>query len=199
MITTPYVTDKAITLAKLEDLTDNWLLGRSAGSAGVPQLLTVGTGLALSAGVLTSTITPYTDELAQDALGAMLADTATIALTYTDATPALTAAIVAGSVGTTQLTNAGVTYAKLQTVAAGRLLGDSSAVPGIVQEISVGAGLTLSGGVLAQAGGAVTGTGADQRVPIWTSPGTLAYDNAFVWDTVNHRLGIATTTPQYAL
>ena len=67
---------------------------------------------------------------------------------YTDATPSITAAIVAGSVNTTQLTNDGVTYAKLQNVTDNRLLGRSAGSAGDVQELTTGAGLALSGGVL---------------------------------------------------
>ena len=63
------VRDASITYAKIQSVTDTRLLGRSAGSAGVTQELTVGAGLSLSAGVLTSTITQYTTELAQDAIG----------------------------------------------------------------------------------------------------------------------------------
>lgn len=78
----------------------------------------------------------YTDEQAQDAVGAMLVDTATIDLTYIDATPALTASVIAGSIGTTQLANSSVTYAKLQNVSAtDRVLGRSTAGAGIVEEI----------------------------------------------------------------
>lgn len=49
------------------------------------------------------------DEKAQDAIGAMVDDTATIAITYTDGTPSLTADVVAGSIGPTQLANTTVT------------------------------------------------------------------------------------------
>lgn len=40
----------------------------------------------------------YTDEQAQDAVGAMIVDTATVNLTYTDATPALTADVIPGGI-----------------------------------------------------------------------------------------------------
>lgn len=54
-----------------------------------------------------------------------------------------------------------VTYAKIQNMTTARLLGRTTAGAGVVEEISVGAGLTLSGGVLDTAGGAgVTGSGA---------------------------------------
>lgn len=45
----------------------------------------------------------YTDEQAQDAVGAMIADTATIDLTYTDATPELKADVKDSSIGTVKL------------------------------------------------------------------------------------------------
>ena len=78
----------------------------------------------------------YTDEQAQDAVGTILVDSATIDLTYTDATPSITAAVVAGSIGTTQLADDGVTYAKIQNVSAtDRLLGRVSAGAGDVEEL----------------------------------------------------------------
>ena len=106
-----------------------------------------GTGLEYVAGGAA-----FTAEDAQDAVGAILVDTATIDLTYTDATPSITAAIVAGSVNTTQLANDAVTYAKLQNVTDARLLGRSAGSAGDAQELTVAGQLSLSGGVL-------TGTG----------------------------------------
>lgn len=44
-----------------------------------------------------STDTTYTDEQAQDAVGTILTDTATIDFTYSDATPSITAAVIANS------------------------------------------------------------------------------------------------------
>jgi hypothetical protein len=68
------------------------------GSTGVDPVLaalTAGTGIGIAnaAGSITvsSTITQYTDELAQDSVGGMIANTATINLTYTDLTPSLVA------------------------------------------------------------------------------------------------------------
>jgi hypothetical protein len=50
----------------------------------------------------------YTNEDAQDAVGAMIADTATIDLTYTDATPELKADVKADSIDNTLLANMAV-------------------------------------------------------------------------------------------
>jgi len=44
-----------VTLAELASMTDATLLGRSAGSAGVPQEITIGSGLSLAAGTLSAT------------------------------------------------------------------------------------------------------------------------------------------------
>lgn len=57
----------------------------------------------LDARYASSGVTQYTDELAQDAVGTILADSATIDFTYTDLTPSITAAVVAGSIGNTEL------------------------------------------------------------------------------------------------
>lgn len=147
-IGTTQLTDDGVTFAKFQNITSARLLGRTTAAAGNVEELTVGAGLSLSAGVLSSTITQYTDELAQDAIGPICVDTTTINFTYNDATPSIIADIVAGSVGTTQLTDAGVTYAKMQDVTDNRLLGRSAGSAGDVQEIQMGTGLSLTAGVL---------------------------------------------------
>lgn len=53
-VSTVKVQNDAITYAKIQNVTDVRLLGRAAGSAGDVQELTVGTGLALAAGVLSA-------------------------------------------------------------------------------------------------------------------------------------------------
>ncbi|MDC6711334.1 hypothetical protein, partial [Leclercia adecarboxylata] len=45
----------------------------------------------------------YTDEQAQDAVGSILVDSSEIDLTYNDATPSITASIIAGSIDETKL------------------------------------------------------------------------------------------------
>ena len=84
-------------------------------------------------------VTQYTDEMAQDAVGAMVDTT----LVYTDATPLLTRAALTGDVtasagsNATTIANDSVTYAKMQNVSAtDRLLGRSTAGAGDVEEIT---------------------------------------------------------------
>lgn len=138
-IVTAGITNDAVTFAKFQDITDNRLLGRSAGSAGDMQEITVGTGLSLSAGALTSTITQYSDELAQDAVGAMIDTT----LEYVDATPLLRRAALTGDVtasagsNSTTIANDAVTYAKIQNVSVtSRFLGRITAGAGDIEELT---------------------------------------------------------------
>lgn len=87
----------------------------------------------------------YTDEEAQDAVGGILDDSGDVDFTYDDATPKITAVVKSDA----------VTYAKMQNVsAASKLLGRGSAGgAGDVQEVSLGAGLEMSGTTLQATGG----------------------------------------------
>lgn len=95
---------------------------------------------------------PYTDEEAQDAVGTILTDSATVALSYIDATPSINATIVAGSIGTTQLTNNGVTLAKIAQIAGKTVLGKGTSTTGNVEAI----GPAGTGHVLRESSGAIS-------------------------------------------
>lgn len=67
-VTTAKIADSSsnvtgVTYAKIQHVTDARLLGRSAGTNGIPQELTVGSGLTLSAGALTNGILRHTTTL----------------------------------------------------------------------------------------------------------------------------------------
>jgi hypothetical protein len=47
--------------------------------------------------------------------------------------------------------------------------------------------------------GGLSGSGANGQVTFWTAASTLAGSNNLFWDNTNNRLGIATTSPAYAL
>lgn len=84
----------SITFNEIQQVATTVLLGRETAGDGVIEQLGVGVGLSITGGELISTITQYTDEMAQDAVGGMVVDTATIDLTYTDGTPSITADII---------------------------------------------------------------------------------------------------------
>lgn len=70
--------------------------------------------------------------------------------------------------------NSLITYAKIQNMATARLLGRTTVGSGVVEEISVGAGLTLTAGVLDTAGGTpLSGSGTDTYLTRWTGASTV--------------------------
>jgi hypothetical protein len=70
--------------------------------------------------VTSSAITDF-NEAAQDAVGGMVLDTSTIDLTYTDATPSLSADIIAGSITNTHVNaSAAIAVSKLAAITASR-------------------------------------------------------------------------------
>ena len=102
---------------------------------------------------LTFAATGYTDEQAQDAVGAMV----DASLTYVDATPLLQ--IAALGVTTGKLADDAVTYAKMQNASgASVILGRGSAAgPGDYEPITLGSGLTMTGTTISAASGSSLG------------------------------------------
>jgi len=119
-------------------------------------------------------ITQYTDEMAQDAVGAMVDGT----LIYTDGTPLLSRATLTGDVIASAGSNAltipadTVTYAKMQNVsAASRLLGRGDSGAGDPQEITLGANLTMAGTTLSASGGGGGGNSGVSTIDFGAFPG----------------------------
>ena len=68
-------------------------------------------------------------------------------------TTAINAQLVANAVGTAEIANSNVTYAKIQNVAAARLLGNPTGSAAAPSEITLGTGLSFAGTVLNATGG----------------------------------------------
>lgn len=100
----------------------------------------------------------YTDEQAQDAVGAALADTATVDLTYNDSTPTITADVKDDS----------VTNAKLANMVTASIKGRATSGTGDPEDLTGAQVLTITGGV-ATTRQVIAGTGL-------TGGGTLAAD-----------------------
>jgi hypothetical protein len=94
----------------------------------------------------------------------------------------ITTTIAANAVTTAKIANTAVTFAKIQNINTNRLLGRSSAGSGSVEEISIGSGLSLSGGTLSATGG---GGSAVWKVQGGSTDATTntqnIYHNANVW------------------
>jgi len=120
-----------VTFAKMQNINTGKLLGRTTAGPGDTEEISVGTGLSLAAGTLSSTVAGGITQLTGD----------------------VTAGPGSGSVAATIANNA-VTYAKMQDVsAASRLIGRGSAAgSGDPEELSVGTGLGISGTVLSNTG-----------------------------------------------
>lgn len=123
---TTTIQNDAVTFAKMQNITTARVLGRTTAGSGDVEELSAGAGISISGGQISSTVSAYTDEQAQDAVGGILANTATVNLAYNDGTPDITATVNDGS----------ITYAKIQDVSAtDRVLGRSTAGAGDVEEI----------------------------------------------------------------
>lgn len=116
--------------------------------------------------------TGFTEEAAQDAVGTILVDSSTIDLTYTDATPSITASVIDDS----------VTFAKIQNITESKLLGrGQGSGAGDTQELTVGSGLSLSGTTLSASsslegftGASNTGYGDNAGDSITSATGVVA-------------------------
>jgi len=115
----------------------------SAGSATAVPVVTVDaygrvTALTSTNIAITSTAISDFNEAAQDAIGSILTDSATIDFTYNDGANTIIADVI----------NDSITYAKIQNVTTARLLGRATAGSGDVEEITLGTGLSFTGTTL---------------------------------------------------
>ena len=85
------------------------------------------------------------------------------------------------TVGTAQIDNDAVTYAKIQNIsAASKLLGRGDSGSGDTQEITLGANLTMTGTTLAATGGGTLSDGDYGDITVGSSGTTLTIDNDVV-------------------
>jgi hypothetical protein len=116
-----------------------------------------------------------------------------VALTTTDLVlTATTVNIKTAAVTTAKIADSNVTYAKIQNVADARLLGRSNGTAGVVQELTVGSGLTLSGGALTN--GILRHTTTAKSIPLINATGANA--QAVQWLTTASELPSLSVSPQ---
>ncbi len=144
-----------IAAADLASIAAHTLLANPTGSSAAPSAITLGAGLSFSGTTL----------VASGGSGTVTSIVAGTGLSGGTITTTGTIAIAALGVDTAQLAAAGVTYAKIQNVAAHALLGNPTGSPASPSEITLGAGLSFSGTTLVGSGGTGTVTSVAMTVP----------------------------------
>lgn len=193
-VTTAKIAGKAVTYGKIQDVSaSNRLLGRASGGAGSVEEIVLGTGLTLSGNTLNA------DTITDGNKGDItVSSTGTVWTINSGAVDS--AKILDGSIATVDLANKAVTLAKLQDIATNSLLGRSSAGAGVPEVITVGTGLTLTGGVLATDGNSAASGTVEGAIQFRGTTAVLASDEGnFKWDNTNKRLGIGIAVPTEAL
>lgn len=182
-IVTGKIANDAVTFEKIQNISAaSKLIGRgSAAGAGNVEEITLGTNLSMSGTTLNAAGGSYTNEEAQDAVGSILADTATIDFTYDDATPQISAIVKDASISTAKIIDDAVTLAKLQNAAANNIvLGNIAGAGQPYVELTVAQLQTLLA--------FIDGTGVANRFAFWLDANTLSNDVAFTLDPTNDRV-----------
>lgn len=142
----------SVALSKLANATSPSLVGRAASGSGALESISIGTGLNLAInGVLSATGTNLTTIRVDGTTvsGPNIQDSTEIDWT------------VSGSTNVSaSLFNSSVTLSKIQDISTSRLLGRSTAGSGVIEQILIGSGLSLSSGTLSATGGGGGGTNA---------------------------------------
>lgn len=132
-VVTARIADNNVTMAKIEDIATDSLIGRDTAGTGDPEVVTVTGGIEFT-GTGSIRTSAFTGDVTKAAGGTALT-------------------IGTGAVTTGKIADANVTYAKIQNIPTDRLLGRDTAASGVVEEITVGGGLewTGSGGIQSSA------------------------------------------------
>ena len=198
-----------VTLAKMQQIATNSLLGRSTAGTGNVEVITVGSGLTLTGGTLTSTssggtITALTGDVTASGSGSVTATIAAGAVTTSKiaALNITTALLAAASVTTAKVANNAVTYALIQTQADQTILGNVSggtASPSALTKSQVLALLNSSlttgiVGVTATSGALNSSPLTNTDVLFATGANTIGQDSQFTYNSTTHVLSASTVT-----
>lgn len=175
------IANNAVTFAKMQNVSSTILLGRHAGGSGTVQEVSVGGGVEFSGsgirrsaltGDVTASAGSNSTTIANLAVtNAKINDVAWSKVTGTPTT-------LAGYGITNGALNGAVTTSGI-TMSTARILGRTTASTGSIEEISIGSGLSLSGGTLSATGG-----GSGQSAIQFQDEGTNLGSSGTV-DTIN--------------
>ncbi len=197
------INNNVVTLAKMATMATTSLLGRSTAGTGNVEVISIGSGLTLSGGTLSSsssggTITALTGDVTASGSGSVVATIANDAVTTVKILNAnVTTAKIANLAVTTGLLAANaVTYAKMQTQADQTLLGNVSggtAVPSALVGSQVEALLfgSLASGILSVTAttgviGSTALTATDVLFAV--NANTIGQDGNFQYNSTTHEL-----------
>jgi hypothetical protein len=118
------------TLTALAAYNTNGILVQTAADTFAGRSVTASTGISVADGdgvagnpTISCTITQYTDELAQDAVGGILTNGTTVEFTYNDGGPTITAEVIDGSLQNAKIhATAAIAYSKLAALTTARAL-----------------------------------------------------------------------------
>lgn len=158
------IADGAVSLAKIQNINTDRLIGRDAAGTGAPEEISLNATLEFT--------------------GSGSIQRAALTGDVTAAAGNNATTIANNAVTTVKIANDAVTYAKIQNVTAtNRILGRIAAGAGDVQELTNTDVYTILG---------MTGTA--NRFALWTGANTLSSDAAFTFDAANDRMSISGTT-----
>lgn len=173
-IKTSQIKDDAVTFDKVENATsENVLVGRGSGNGGGNyQPITVGTGLTMSGTTLNAS-GGVSDGDKGDITVSSSGSLWTIDLYAVTGNKIANNTITGGNIQ-----DNAITFNKLSTINASKLLGKGTGTSGTLQEITLGSGLTMTGSTLSASGGGVSYTAFKT-----TDETTFTTNGSYAWDS----------------
>ncbi|MES3037882.1 MAG: hypothetical protein V4736_08250, partial [Bdellovibrionota bacterium] len=207
------ILNDVISFAKLQNISTAKILGRSTAGSGDAEELSVGSGLSLVGGTLSATAPAVGGSSTLNSAQVWVGDGSNVAQARTltgDASVSNTgnilvagSAITTGKIADTAVTTGkvaddAISFAKLQNLNSLRLLGRSTAGVGDAEELSIGGGLSIAGGVLSilSTPATVTNSSALNNGKLWLGDGTnLAQEQTMSGDASITNLGMISIAP----